>query len=261
MKILILGHTGMLGNALRRFFSQKKDCEVLTISSRYPNTEFLEAIKTSGADFIINCVGAIPQKKPSSLEYRLLNEDLPKELDKIGIPIVHPSTDCEFSGQLRPPHAYDRTHDRDAKDEYGQSKARISEWIEHNGKNTKIIRTSILGHELTTSHSLLDWFLSQTTMVNGYTDQYWNGVTTLEWATQCFIILKNWNDTGRLTQLATPACVSKHSLLTTIKNIYGKDIEVRPFLSGNPVNKCLISDLVLPEIEMQLRELRTFYGK
>ena len=261
MKILILGHRGMLGNALARYLSNIDGCETLTLTSRYPDPSFVQEIKNSNPDFIVNCIGAIPQKKPSAEEYKLLNEDLPKQLDTIGIPVIHPSTDCEFAGDLPVGQAYDRDHKRDAVDEYGQSKARISLWVEEEAKNTKIIRTSILGHELSSTFSLLDWFLSQNTTVNGYTDQYWNGITTLEWAKQCLNVIRNWGKAKHLTQFATPNCVSKYDLLKIFAEVYEKNVEIRPTLSGKQSNKCLTSDTALSPINEQLFELKTFYGK
>lgn len=261
MKVLVLGHKGMLGNAVSNYLSAQVDCQVLSINSRYPDAQFIADIKNANPDFVINCVGAIPQKRPSASEYRLLNEDLPKELDKFGIPVVHPSTDCEFDGSLPLGENYPKTHLRDTKDEYGQSKARISDWIERESKSTKIIRTSIIGHELATSYSLLDWFLSEKGTVNGYTDQYWNGITTLEWTKQCLQLMKDWNKVAKLTQLANPECLSKYELLKIFSKIYGKALEITPKVSGKQSNKCLMSDIPLSSIKEQLIELKAFYGK
>ena len=47
-------------------------------------------------------------------------------------------------------------------DDYGNSKRIAAEWIKSSGKNTKIIKTSILGPEISTKARLMEWFLSQT---------------------------------------------------------------------------------------------------
>ena len=61
--------------------------------------------------------------------------------------MIHPSTDCEFSGNIPATRKYTKKDVRDAIDDYGKSKAEISKRIENGFKNTKIIRTSIVGHE------------------------------------------------------------------------------------------------------------------
>lgn len=261
MLVTVLGHKGMLGNAVCKFFRDELDWNVITLDERFPGSDFESSLLNNKSDFIINCIGSIPQKKPSTEEYVLLNENLPKFLDSIGKRIIHPSTDCEFNGAIPFGQEYNKHHRRDANDEYGKSKAEISYWIENESNNTKIIRTSIVGHQISGFYSLLDWFLNQTEEVNGYTDQYWNGITTLEWAKHCSSIINDWENTLALTQLSSPECISKHDLLTIFKDIYAKDISIVPTVSGNAINKCLQSDKILPSIVQQMLELKQFYGK
>ncbi len=260
MRVLVLGNTGMLGNAVYSYLETQKDVEVFTITARYPDALFFEQIESIKADYIINCIGAIPQHSPSPEAYRLLNEELPQALDRLGIPVIHPSTDCEFSGTLPLGTQYSKDHVRDAVDAYGASKARASAWIERTAKNTKIIRTSIIGHELSTNNSLLDWFLAQTGTARGYTNHYWNGITTLEWAKQCLCLIRNWTTAPLITQLATEP-VNKYQLLCLIQKVYEKDILINTYETESGTNKCLISDILLPSLTQQLTELRLFYGK
>jgi dTDP-4-dehydrorhamnose reductase len=65
-----------------------------------------------------------------------------------------------------------------------------------------MIRVSIIGHELSSNYSLLDWFLNSDGTVNGYDDHYWNGVTTLAWAKICSSIMNNWDTVPTLNQYA-----------------------------------------------------------
>lgn len=261
MKILVLGHKGMLGRSVFRYFSNLPEYEVVTLKSRWGDEAFRSEIITAAPDFIINCIGKIPQKNPIEAEYQHLNVALPRFLETLDIKVVHPSTDCEFKGDIAPGDAYTKESVRDADDVYGLSKATISKEIEDTFKNTKIIRTSIIGHEESTAVSLLDWFLSQTGSVRGYTNHFWNGITTLEWAKQCHILIKNWETHPVLNQLGTTKHYSKFEIVSIAKAVYEKDIEIIPFETEVAANKCLASDKAIPELATQLSELRAFFGK
>lgn len=261
-KILILGHRGMLGNAVYKYFDTKKDLyTLLTVSDRWDDESFKKNPSLIETDFIINCVGIIPQKKPLPEAYQKVNVDLPIFLESLGTKIIHPSTDCEFSGTLPNDQKYTRESARDAEDIYGKSKADISRMIEESFKNTKIIRTSIIGHEENTNLSLLDWFLSTSGQTNGYTNHYWNGITTLEWAKQCEEHINNWDAYPTLTQYGTDAIRSKYELLEDIKKVYEKEITINPFAAPTGANKCLTSDKEIKPIIIQLSELKEFYHK
>lgn len=261
-KVLILGHKGMLGNAVYSYLGTKRDDFVLlTTNERWGTEEFKKAVIEIDADVIINCIGLIPQKKPSEEDYKKVNIDLPIFLESLNKKIIHPSTDCEFTGIIPNNRKYTKKDIRDAVDVYGKSKADISKLIENTFTNTKIIRTSIIGHEEVTHLSLLDWFLNSEEKVSGYTDRFWNGLTTLQWAKQCEKILTNWNSFPTLNQYGTADIASKYTLLTIIKSVYHKDTIINEALSPKPENKCLESDEVLPDIKTQLRELKDFYDK
>lgn len=258
-KLLILGHKGMLGNAVYKYFFNLKNYKVYTLNTRFGNDDFTKEILSISPDFIINCIGVIPQKKPKIDLYRSINIDLPVLLEGLDIKIIHPSTDCEFLGDIEVSEKYSNNSVRNAEDEYGKSKAEISEKIEKEFQNTKIIRTSIIGHELNTNKSLLNWFLSQDKEVNGYVNYFWNGITTLEWAKSAQRLIENWHQYGKLTQLSTDDMYSKYDLLQKIKKTYNKDIIIHKIQIPKTINKCLKSDITLPKIEIQLHELKRFY--
>lgn len=261
MKILVLGHRGMLGRAVTKFFSENTNHEVLTISSRWGDTTFVDEIGKIDADFIINGIGKIPQKQPQAKEYNFLNVELPRFLETLDIRVIHPSTDCEFKGDIPKGESYTKTSLRNADDIYSISKASISAEIENNFKNTKIIRASIIGHEENTNLALLDWFLSQTGSVNGFTNHYWNGITTLEWAKLCQKIIESWNSFPVLSQFGTTTHYSKFDIISLAKDIYKKDIKIIPFATEITVNKCLVSDITISELPTQLVELKDFFNK
>ena len=66
--------------------------------------------------------------------------------------LIHFSTDCVFDGKKG---NYKDDSKKNAKDIYGLSKS----FGELNEDNALTIRTSIIGHELNSKNSLLEWFL------------------------------------------------------------------------------------------------------
>ena len=92
MKILILGHTGMLGHMVHKYLTSKL-LNVETTQHRWPSQEFKEYIKDYDGDFIINCIGAIHQKT-NNFD---VNWELPIFLDFYSqCKIIHKGTECEM---------------------------------------------------------------------------------------------------------------------------------------------------------------------
>lgn len=232
MKIFVLGSNGMLGHMVKRYLEQYHEIE--TINYRWPSDEFKTAITDSNADFLINCVGAIPQRTKDFT----INWELPIWLDThFNSKIIHPSTDCEVD-----------------KDVYGLSKAKATAWILSKGQKTKIIKTSIIGPELKGNASLMGWFLSQKGEVYGYTKAIWNGITTLEWAKQCLSLINNWENYPNLT-IPYSDSISKFGLLNIIKEVYNKDdVEILPKDLGK--NKVLNGTIKTSNIKSQILELK-----
>lgn len=258
MKLLLLGHNGLLGNAAMTFFGYL-NFDIITISERWPSENFKNKIRNIEADFIINCIGAIPQKPTSRNTFRLINTDLPVWLDKnSNAKIIHPTTDCEFRGNSDISYRYYTTDHRDAADEYGISKAEASIFLEKDSIRTKIIRTSIIGIEIGSAYSLLSWFLSQNAPLNGYLGHYWNGVTTLEWCKQALGLMLEWNKRPLISQIGTSEMYSKYELLLLFRRVFRKDIAINK-KETEIINKTLFPDLIAKSLESQLIELRQFY--
>jgi dTDP-4-dehydrorhamnose reductase len=240
INVLILGNQGMLGHMLSLYFETQKNIKIIKIKSRWPEESFFNEIKNFKGQFIINCIGAIPQKTKNFH----INYELPIWLsENSNCAIIHPGTDCEMD-----------------MDDYGLSKKKASDYIKNISINTKILKSSIIGPEINNSASLLEWFLNNNNKyVNGYTDAMWNGVTTLEWAKQCYKLIENWNDYKKETIIQSN-CISKYELLITIKNIFEKQIEILP-ISGLGKNKCLNGEIFTKDISQQIIELKKFYYK
>jgi hypothetical protein len=97
--------------------------------------------------------------------------------------------------------------------------------------------------------------------VFGFTDRFWNGVTTLQWAKECEYLMRHFDTAPVLTQLGTEECNSKYTVLTLMKEVYKTNVSIVPKASGKTENKCLLSDRRLPTLKLQLEELKTFYEK
>jgi dTDP-4-dehydrorhamnose reductase len=235
MDILVLGHKGMLGHMVCKYLNDQ-GFNIKTIDYKFPSDEFKYYVKTFSGDFIINCIGAIPQKTSTFN----INTELPIWLsDNASSKVIHPGTDCEIDD-----------------DEYGNSKRIARDYIIKNSNNTKIVKASIIGPELESKSSLLEWFLNSENEVKGYTKAMWNGITTLEWAKQCLNLIKNWSAYDKET-IIQGECLSKFELLNKIKLVFNKEINILPIEKG--INKCLVGKIQAPKINIQLHELKEYY--
>ena len=65
MKVLVLGHKGMLGHMVSKFLIYK-GAEVITTDCRWPTSCFKNTTQNFDGDYIVNCVGAIHQRTNQS---------------------------------------------------------------------------------------------------------------------------------------------------------------------------------------------------
>ena len=231
--ILLLGHKGMLGHMVKKYFEFKKQ-NIKTCDHRWPTNNLKKYILESNFDFIINCIGAIPQRKT---EFSV-NYELPIWLDKnTSCNIIHQGTDSEDNN------------------EYSKSKQKAIDYIFNHGQNTKILKTAIIGPELSSKASLLEWFLSQENEVDGYSKAIWSGNTTLEWAKHCYNLISDW-DKYKLQTTLQGETISKYDLLKNISNVWGKKIKINKVQKR--IDRSLIGDIKTSNIKTQLIELKNF---
>jgi len=241
MMVCVLGHNGMLGHMVKLYFDHHQ-IAVNTTDYRWPTLEFKEFIEQNTANYCINCIAAIPQKRHSSEEFHSINYLLPQFLaDNFKGKLIHPSTDA--STEI---------------DFYTQSKknAHISLLNQPNSK-IRIIRSSIIGPEIKSKNSIFEWLLANKE-VDGYQNHFWNGITTLEWAKMAKKLTFSWDDYDLVTNLGTE-CISKFDLLCTIVNSLKINVEINRADANVAVNRCINSDIALPGISKQLQELNAFY--
>lgn len=232
-KILLFGATGMAGHIAYFYLKSTGKYEIKNVVFRNKLTEdsiivdvanqneVASLVKEIKPDIILNCIGVLikgSSKRPDNAI--LINAYFPHLLkrlaDEVGGKLIHISTDCVFSGEKG---SYAENDFRDADDIYGRSKA-LGEII--NDKDLTI-RTSIIGPELKKEgEGLFNWFMNQTGEINGYTEAYWGGVTTLELAKAIDCAIEN--KTIGLVHLTNGDKISKYDLLCLFKKIWNKNI-------------------------------------
>lgn len=245
MKILILGATGMLGYSLfsnlnenanlsvhgtvrsivgKEHFFKDTQQQLISEVDAYDIDSLQHAIETVDPDVVINCVGLIKQHDISKqhIDSVKINALLPHELanicDKFNAKLIHFSTDCVFTGNVG---YYSEDSLPDACDLYGKSKC-LGE-VSY-GKHLTL-RTSIIGHELTSKVSLVDWFLSQRENINGFSKAFFSGLPT-SYIAKILVeyILPNPEIAGLLHLSVDP--IDKNTLLHLIAKQYQKQVTI-----------------------------------
>jgi dTDP-4-dehydrorhamnose reductase len=268
MKIFVFGNTGMLGRYVYTYFRQK-GFNTIGINRNTPydayetNSEYVyDTLRNMGAssgDVVINCIGLIRQRnETTNLNFVYVNSVFPLILADVcadnGYRLIHPTTDCVFDGELG---NYTEDSKHNALDVYGKSKS-LGE-----PDTATVIRTSIIGEELTGKRSLLEWVKSKKdTQITGYTNHFWNGVTCLQFAKICeHMISKNYWWSGVMHVFSNT--VSKYELVSLINDIYELNIDIIPKevdLCDRSLNTVYDanSEFNIPSLYDQLEELSEF---
>lgn len=248
MKVLILGASGMLGSAMFKTLSKNESLQVVASLRDHRKSSFfddslranliagidildqdslVQLLTNTRPDVVINCVGLIKQlgNAKDPLVALPLNAMFPHRLARLcallGARVVHISTDCVFDGKKG---NYLESDLSNAEDLYGKSKY-MGEL--HDYPHAITLRTSIIGHELDSKHSLVDWFLSQEGEVKGFSKAIFSGLPTVELAkvVECHVLPKP--ELSGLYHVAA-APISKLDLLTVVAQEYGKNIRIVP---------------------------------
>lgn len=247
MKVLVLGVSGMLGNAVFRLLGDTAGIEakgsarstaVLQHFSGSLRDRILTGVDVENfdsltrafaevhPDVVINCVGLVKQMAAADdpLAAIPINALLPHRLARLcevaGARLIHVSTDCVFAGTRG---MYREDDPADAQDLYGRSKLLGEVRYPH----AITLRTSIIGLELGSAHGLVGWFLSQVGPVRGFTRAVFSGLPTVELASIIRdYVLPDEMLNGLYHVAAAP--IAKHELLTLIAREYRKSTEIVP---------------------------------
>ena len=246
-RVLVLGASGMLGNAVLRLFAGSEGFDVRgtvrsSASARLLPQELRGRLE-AGVDVenpdslagvlarvrpqvVINCVGVVKQlaEADDPLAAIPINALLPHRLARLcavaDARLVHVSTDCVFSGTRG---LYTEADFPDANDLYGRSKYLGEVDYPH----AVTVRTSIIGHELDSAHGLVGWFLSQSGPVRGFRRAVFSGLPTVELARVIRDhVLPRPELRGVHHVSAEP--INKYELLKLVAEAYGKSIEIQP---------------------------------
>jgi dTDP-4-dehydrorhamnose reductase len=246
-RILILGGTGMLGHALLRQYSSRNDSDVYatTRSAEDPpkwltatlkanvrtgvdalnNDSVASAIAAVKPDILINCIGLKPSSAgvdvPSLIS---INSLLPHRIARLcreaAVRMIHISTDAVFDGKKG---MYAERDSINISEAYGMTKflGEISD------SHCVTLRASIIGHELTERAGLVEWFLSQDSVVRGFSKAIYSGFPTLELARIIRDYVMPREDLSGIWHVSSEP-ISKYDLLRLIADQYGKQIEIEP---------------------------------
>lgn len=246
-KVLVLGASGMLGNAVCRFFASEKRYAVVgsvrssVARQRLPpdlHSSIVPGVDATQIDAVarvfaatrpqavINCIGIVKQlpQADDPLEAIPINALLPHRLAELcavaGARLVHVSTDCVFSGAKG---GYRESDAPDARDLYGRSKL-LGE-VEY--PHTVTLRTSIIGPERESAHGLVGWFLTQERPISGYTKAIFSGLPTVELARVIHDFVLPHDELRGLYHVSSSP-IDKYALLRLIAREYQKSIQILP---------------------------------
>ncbi len=184
-----------------------------------------EIIKKIEPEVVVNAVGIIKQipSAKNVIKTLTINSIFPHQLaevaEEVKARLICISTDCVFSGKKG---NYSEEEIPDASDLYGKSK-NLGEVVEG---NCLTVRTSIIGRELGTKHSLLEWFLSnENGKVKGFKKAVFSGFPTQVLAEILADIIANQPNLRGLYHVSSEP-INKFDLLELIKKNYGANIEI-----------------------------------
>lgn len=253
-RIAILGATGMLGNSAYKTLKDKCD---LVITAR-SNERFDELERVRGTsknevkkiifnvtddpktlpertrvlieeigevNLVINCIGVLnkfaPGMTPTPRQYYAINTEFPIYLSQwYERKLIHPSTDCVFSGKVDTAHLYSENSSYSPSyGIYGYAKMFADEVVK---ERSLVLRCCLIGEELSSNaFQMLAWVQRQQT-AGGYTQHIISPITGVEFTNVCWRILtEQIGIEPMILHLATPP-ISKYAILEkyiVVKNL------------------------------------------
>lgn len=273
MRFMVLGATGMAGHMVALYL-QERGHEVLGWSRR--PAVFLEQHAEGDAydldglfstmagfkpDVVVNCIGLLLADSEAHHDQAVyLDAYFPHAVasmsELIGARVFHLSTDCVFKGNGGP---YSESSVPDAMEFYGRAKA----LGELRDSRNLTLRQSIVGPDIDPAGvGLLNWFMTQSGSVDGWTSAVWTGLTTLELA-KAVEACASEGATGLVNMVPDGTGVTKFELLSLFNRCFrGGEIVVRS-VEGHGADKSLVRtdllDAYRPEpYEQQMDELSTW---
>jgi len=269
MKFLILGCNGMVGHMVSLYlkemgyevegYARKKSNYIHTIVGDARDSKLLEdIIRTGNYTNIVNCIGLLNESAENDRESAVyLNAYLPHFLEKITngmrTQIIHISTDCVFSGSRG---NYTELDFPDGKSFYDRSKA----LGELTNQKDVTLRMSVIGPDINENGiGLINWFLKQKGSVNGYSNVFWTGLTTLQLA-KTIENVANQGVNG-LYNMVPEKKISKYNLLVLFNKYLRSDsieiVKEENYKIDKSLKRTNFERFTykMPEYEQQIKEL------
>lgn len=200
--------------------------------------------KNFDVEYIFNATGLIKQKiNPSNdldlVAANLVNNTFVHNLNNFsiatGVKVLQIGTDCVYSGE---DGNYSESDPFNPTDVYSKTKS-LGELA---STEALTLRCSIIGKEKTGAFSLLSWVLSQplNSKLNGFTNHYWNGLTTLHFSKIVSGIIQSESFEKGVVHLVPRDAVSKFELVNAIAESFGRlDLDIQEFSTDTKVNRIL----------------------
>lgn len=265
MRVTVLGARGMAGHVIASYLEQQGHAvqrvgrNQLDIENFNEVKSFFNQLET---DFVVNCIGLLVKDcadRPDRAAW--INSWFPhyveQQLMNSFTRLIHLSTDCVFNGSQG---NYVETDPHTEMNPYGRSKS-LGEV-----NNTKDItfRMSIIGPELKKGTGLLHWVTSNTAdELPGWTNAWWNGITTLDLARCINLYINDPKISGIYHLVNNNNRINKYELLCKINQIYSLGKKIVPVQGPKNINKVLVDTrkefaFNIPNYDQQLNELRNF---
>lgn len=241
-RVLLLGSTGLLGSKVSSILSKNVQIELVT-TSRSDEKSTLEFNPFSNnlellldeirPDYVVNCIGIIPQGRARTVKNylemirinTLFARQLAQSADVRKIKVIQPQTDAVFSGRRGD---YSESSPKSPRSIYALSKM-LSETKLESQIN---LRCSIIGPETPGNlRSIYSWVLSRPTNseIIGFTNHFWNGVTTSIFGRICEYLITNTPELPNTLHLVPNGSVTKFELIKLIaKHNSRSDLKISP---------------------------------
>jgi dTDP-4-dehydrorhamnose reductase len=254
MRVAVLGASGMLGSMVLEHFMTEPGHEVVAtvrleaardlVRRHFPHIDcrLLDGETASddqlasvldGVAWAVNAVGVIKSyiHDDNRVEVErairvnaLFPQALARVAERTGTRVLQIATDCVYAGTRG---AYVEADAHDPTDVYGKTKS----LGEVRAPALHHLRCSIVGPELKSHVSLLDWFRGQPAgaTVKGFRNHVWNGVTSLHFARVCAGIMRRDLALPSLQHLVPGDVVDKATLLGHFRTAYDRaDVSIVP---------------------------------
>lgn len=271
-KVLVIGSKGMAGHVIYKSLPLLGDYDVYGLARNVEQTDRLfnlDVSETKGLkeilddfqfDIVINCIGILNKDAEDNPHKAVwFNSFFPHLLESLTkdtkTKVISISTDCVFSGKRG---GYTENDFKDGEGFYATSKA----LGEINNPKDLTIRTSIIGPELNKEGiGLFHWFMQQKVEVNGYSQAFWSGITTIELAKVIHKAIEQ--NVAGLIVVAGEKKIDKFSLLKLFNTIFRNDALIVLENSKYKVDKSMYSsrtdfDYKVPSYKEMIVEMKNW---